>query len=117
MVERVLELAKSLRPVSGGEETLLEMLCRAACQRLDSRLREGVTADDCADAYVTAAVWLALAGLSESGASNGISRFSAGDVTIEKSGGNAQSGLESQAWELMCPYLRDDDFVFRGVQG
>jgi hypothetical protein len=114
MEERVIELAKSLRGVSGGQEELLERLCRAACQRLDRRLREGVTAEDCADAYVTAAVWLALAGLS--GQSGGVSRFSAGDLTVEKSSGEA-SDMEKRAWRLMAPYVRDDDFVFRGVRG
>lgn len=116
MVERVLELAKGLRPVSGSEEAALELLCRAACRRLDGRLREGVAAEDCADAYVTAAVWLALAGLNGSGASGGVSRFSAGDVTIQKDSGSAD-GLEKQAWALMEPYLKDDGFVFRGVRG
>lgn len=115
MVERVLALAKSLGPVSGGEETLLENLCREACRRLDGRLREGVTAEQCADAYVTAAAWLALAGLNGSGGT-GVSRFSAGDLTIEKDGG-AQGGLEARAWDLMRPYLRDDGFVFRRVRG
>jgi hypothetical protein len=112
MEERVIELAKNLRAVSGGEEELLENLCRAACQRLDRRLRDGVTAEDCADAYVTAAVWLALAGLeSQSGS---VSRFSAGDVTVEKSGAGE---LENRAWRLMAPYVKDGDFVFRGVRG
>jgi hypothetical protein len=112
MEERVLELAKSLRAVSGGEETVLENLCRAACQRLDRRLRAGVTAEDCADAYVTAAVWLALAGLETQ--SGGVSRFTAGDMTVEKSGA---SELENRAWRLMAPYVKDEDFVFRGVRG
>jgi hypothetical protein len=115
MEERVIELAKSLRTVSGGQEELLERLCRAACRRLDGRLRDGVTAEDCADAFVTAAVWLALAGLNaQSGGT--VSRFSAGDVTVEKSGGEA-SQLETQAWRLMAPYVRDENFVFRGVRG
>jgi hypothetical protein len=114
MEERVIELAKSLRGLSGGEEELLERLCRAACLRLDSRLRDGVTAGDCADAYVTAAVWLALAGLSAQ--SGRVSRFSAGDLTVEKGAGTA-SELEQQAWKLMAPYVRDEDFVFRGVRG
>lgn len=112
MLERVMETAKGLREVSGGEEAFLELLCRTACRRLDSRLRPGVTAQDCPEAYVTAAVWLALDGLD--GGSGGISRFSAGDVTIEKDGG-AQGTLEQRAWALMGPYLRDDGFVFRRV--
>jgi hypothetical protein len=115
MEERVLELAKSLHPVTDGQAELLATLCRAACRRLDGRLRDGVTANECADAYVTAAVWLALAGLdAQSGGT--VSRFSAGDVTVEKSGQDPGQ-LEARAWKLMAPYVRDDNFVFRGVRG
>ncbi len=116
MVEQVLELAKSLTAVSGAEETVLESLCRAACAALDSRLKEGVAAADCADAYLVAAVWLALSGLEAGTASGGVKKFSAGDLTIEQdSGGSGQ--MEDRAWALMRPYIRDDGFVFRGVRG
>ena len=46
----------------------------------------------------------------------GVRRFSAGDLTIEKDSGGGRA-LESRAWALMRPYVRDDDFVFRGVRG
>lgn len=116
MVEQVLELAKSLADLREEEEPLLERLCRAACQRLDGRLKEGLSAEDCADAYLTAAVWLALGGMTGGTASGEVKKFSAGDLTIERETGGADK-LEERAWALMRPYLRDDEFVFRGVRG
>lgn len=116
MLERVLELARSLYPVSEGKEMLLENLCRAACGRLDSQLREGVTEEEYADAYVTAAVWLALDGMTAAGQSGGIKKFSAGDLTVETDGGVSEE-LTDKAWELMRPYLKDREFAFRGVRG
>lgn len=116
MLKQVLELAKSLYPVSGGQEVLLENLCRIACSRLDSRLREDAKAEEYTEAYVTAAVWMALDGMSASGQADGVKKFSAGDLTIETDGTKGD-GLESRAWELMKPYLKDNEFVFRGVRG
>ena len=54
MEDKVLELAESLCQ-GQADETLLAALCREACRRIDSRLRAGVTAADCADAYTVAA--------------------------------------------------------------
>lgn len=114
MEEEVLALAKSLGKVRDGETEALETLCREACRTLERKLRRGVTAEDCADAYRLAAAWLALAALE--GSRSGVQRFSAGDLTIEKSGGEG-AALETQAWALMRPYIRDEKFVFRGVPG
>jgi len=116
VLERVLELAKSLYPVSGGQETLLEQLCRAACGQLDSQLREDLVEEEYADAYVTAAVWMALDGMAAAGQTGGVKKFSAGDLTVETDGGGSQ-GLTDRAWELMHPYLKDSGFVFKGVRG
>lgn len=113
MLERILELAESLHPVSGGERTALEALCGAACRKIDGRLKRGVTAEDCGEAYVTAAAWLALAGLEESGQ---VRRFSAGDLAVEMAEGTGKS-LEDRAWALLDGYIRDTEFVFRGVRG
>ncbi len=113
MEDEVLALAKSLGQIGEKETQVLGTLCGEACRTLNRRLLPGVTAENCADAYKLAAAWLALAALEES--RGGVRRFSAGDLTIEKdSGGKA---LENRAWALMRPYVRDDDFVFRGVRG
>lgn len=111
MVEQVLELARSLAPKEQAQEPMLECLCRAACRRLDMRLKEGVSPEECGETYLAAAVWLALSGMD---AADGVKKFSAGDLTVEKESGGK---LEEKAWALMKHYLRDDGFVFRGVPG
>ena len=114
MEDEVLALAKSLGQIGEKEAQVLGTLCGEASRTLDRRLRGGVRPEDCADAYRLAAAWLALAALEES--RGGVRRFSAGDLTIEKDSGGGKT-LESRAWALMRPYVRDDDFVFRGVRG
>ena len=50
MTEQVLELAQALGGVDQDEEAL-RTLCAAACQALDRRLKDGLTAEDCRGAY------------------------------------------------------------------
>ena len=116
MAEQVLELVKSLVSEGRAQSPMLECLCRAACQRLDARLKAGMSPEDCGDAYLTAAVWLVLSGLDAGSAAEGVKKFSAGDLTVERESGGGDR-LEARAWALMKPYLRDDGFVFRGVPG
>ena len=116
MEDKVLELADSLCQ-GQADETLLAALCREACRRIESRLRAGVTAADCADAYTVAAAWLALAGWSAGQETDGVKKFAAGDLSVEKDAGQTAAQLEERAWALLQPYVRQTDFVFRGVRG
>ena len=88
MTQQVMELAQALGG-AGQDEHTLRTLCAAACQALERRLRPGVAPEDCAGAYPLAAAWLALDWLRGS----------------------------QRAMELMGPYLRDEGFVFQGVEG
>ena len=115
MEDKVLELAASLCH-GQADEALLAALCREACRRIDSRLSAGVTAADCADAYTVAAAWLALAGWSAGQGTDGVKKFAAGDFSVEKDG-DAAAQLEERAWALLRPYVRQTNFVFRGVRG
>ena len=105
MTEQVMELAEALRT-----------LCAAACGALDERLREGVTAEDCRGAYALAAAWLALDWLREGRGLDGVTALSAGDISVRREGGGS-GRLSERALELMGPYLKDEGFVFRGVEG
>ena len=116
MEDKVLELAKSLCH-GQADETLLSALCREACRRIDSRLRAGVTAADCADAYIVAAAWLDLAGWLSGQGTDGVKKFAAGDLSVEKDSGTTAAQLEEGAWALLRPYVRESNFVFRGVRG
>ena len=95
------------------QDALLRVLCRVAKTNLAARLRSGITPEDCRADFITAGSLLALAALSES--DGGPERFTAGELTIQKSGGDAAARcLRSQAELILMPYVRDC-FAFLGV--
>ena len=104
-----------------GEQALLAELCRTAEAALTGRLRAGVTADDCASAFIPAAAWMALAGFTTGReAAAPPASFRAGDVSVTCSGvggAAASRGLLEQAERVMAPWLEDGGFAFRGVRG
>ena len=111
MKQEVMELVNALcRPEVG--DGALDALCAAACARLDGMLADGVTHEDCAEAYLPAAAWLVMDWLKEG---QGVTSFSAGTMSVrfDSTGGR----LEQQAMRLMAPWLKNKDFVFRGVSG
>ena len=116
MTEQVLELLQKLGG-AGQDEAVLRTLCQNACNMLDRRLRDGLTAEDCGEAYPLAAAWIALEWLREGQGMDGVTYLSAGDLTVRREGGGDGGSLSQKAMELMSPFLRDDGFVFRGVKG
>ena len=102
---------------AGQDETVLRTLCRNACEVLDRRIKDGLTAEDCGDAYPLAAAWIALDWLRGSQGMDGVTYLSAGDLTVRREGGGDDGSLSQRAMEIMGPFLRDDGFVFRGVKG
>ena len=116
MTEQVLELLRALGG-AGQDEAVLRTLCGSACRTLDSRLKDGLTAEDCGGAYPLAAAWLALDWLRGSQGMDGVTYLSAGDRTVRREGSGDGGSLSRRAWEIMSPFLRDDGFVFRGVKG
>ena len=95
------------------QDALLRVLCQAAKATLAGRLRRGVAPEDCRADFISAGSLLALAALSES--DTGPERFTAGELTIQKSGGSAAARcLRSQAELILMPYVRDC-FAFLGV--
>ena len=61
--ETILTLAKVLSGAGEDEEPLLEALCQAAERQWERRLRPGVTAEDCGEAFPCAAAFTAAADL------------------------------------------------------
>lgn len=115
-----LECARLLGHVGEEEESLLEALCGVAETELAGKLRRGVTPEDCGGAFPVAAAWLALAGLcTGQGASGDPLSWTAGDVSVSGavSAGERAETLRAQAMRLMAPYVQDERFYFRGVQG
>ena len=113
-------LAKALSGASEDQETLLEMLCQAAEQRWRDRLRQGVTAEACGEAFPCAAAFTAAADLA-AGGSGGVSGFTAGSVSVlaqtaaEEAAQAAE--LRRTAERLMAPLTVPEDFCVRGVRG
>ena len=116
MTEQVMELLQTLGG-AGQDETVLRTLCQNACDTLDRKLKDGLTAEDCGGAYPLAAAWLALEWLRGSQGMDGVTWLSAGDLTVRREGGGDDGSLSRRALEIMGPFLRDDGFVFRGVKG
>ena len=101
----------------GQDEAVLRTLCQNACDMLDRRLKDSLTAEDCGEAYPLAAAWIALDWLRSGQGLDGVTWLSAGDLTVRRDGGGDGETLSQRAVELMSPFLRDDGFVFRGVRG
>ena len=116
MTERVLELLQTLG-AAGQDESVLRTLCQNACNMLDRRLRNGLSAEDCGEAYPLAAAWIDLEWLRSGQGMDGVTYLSAGDLTVRREGDGDGETLSRRAMELMRPFLRDDGFVFRGVRG
>ena len=95
-------------------EQALRRLCAAAHQSLLMRLKDGVTEQSCRDALVCAAAWMALAALDAGTNADGITQFTAGEISLHRADG-AAGCLQVQAELLMAPYCRHS-FSFRGVR-
>jgi len=96
---------------------LLEMLCNAAASSLTSRLRDGITPEDCKADFIAAASLYALAALGEADVQTGVEEFRAGDLTVRQGSGQRDAAsrcLQRQADMIILPYLKDR-FSFLGV--
>lgn len=113
-----MELARALGKPAAEDEAVLSVLCRAAQQELSAALREGVTAEECGDAYPLSAALMALAGLETSRCAGQAESFRAGDLTIQSGDSGKKAGLlREQATRLMAPWAKDRNFFFYGVKG
>lgn len=116
MTGRIMELARTLGRVSPEEEELLVTLSEAAGRELSGRLREGVSPEDCPEAFALAGAWYVLAGLEVSRSAGQVQSFSAGDVTVHGGGGEDKAKLlRQQAERVLSGWTRDDRFLFFGV--
>ena len=121
MSGQILAIARTMTKADENEQETLTMLCAAQEEALEKRLRDGVSKEACASAFICAASWLAAAAL-ESARAGGeeFSSLRAGDLTVTKrssdEGSKRLSLLREQAWALMRPYTTDGGFCFRGVE-
>lgn len=116
MTEQIIALAIAMG-ASESQREILEPLCAAAESALAAQLRPGVTPQECADAFVVCAAWMALDGLYAVGGGGEVTSFTAGDVSIQTGNSGDTGGLTQQIQRLMAPYLTDGGFYFQGVTG
>ena len=96
---------------------ILAALCHAAASSLESRLRDGLTADDCKADFIAAASLLALGAMSSVTGEENAEQISVGDFSVRTSknkGDAASNCLKAQAELMIAPYLKDR-FTFLGV--
>lgn len=110
----VCRIACTLCPTLSEEQTaVLSTLCSAAEGELRQNLRSGIEPEDCRDSFCCAAAWLALERFAAGADSDGISGFTVGNVSVNRSGGTE---LRRQALQMMAPYLLPNA-VLLGVRG
>ena len=117
VAEQVFAQAVLLAGELDGQQTdLLKVLSAASASSLASRLKEGITPEDCKADFVAAAGLLALSSLNGADSEDALEEFKAGDLTVKMKDRNAGKAAELrfQADQLMGPYLKDR-FLFAGV--
>ena len=105
--------------LAGGMEPkqmeMLKILCQGAEGSLASRLRPGLTPEDCKADFIAASSLFALAALSGVDETSRLEMFQAGDLSIRRGSTDAASNcLRNQAELMIAPYLKDR-FSFQGV--
>ncbi len=99
------------------QQTVLGALCTATTASLNTRLREGLTAEDCKADFVASASLLALAALAGISEDVPVEQISVGDFSVKKGSMThdaASNCLRAQAELMITPYLKDK-FSFMGV--
>lgn len=121
MQERILALAVGITGADETHQQLLEALCAAAEASWLIRLREGITAEACSEAFCCAAAFTAAADFVVSQSGSGIDSFTAGEISIKGQGGTnsaaAAEALRRTAERLMVSYAVSESFRFQGVRG
>ena len=98
------------------QQEVLYSLCKAAASELRLRLRSGVSPEDCYEAFVCAAAYLALSRF-YTAAEGDISAFEAGAIKISKvDAAQTAQRLARTAEQLLSAYVTSPDFVFRRVR-
>ena len=122
MSGQILAIDRTMTKADENEQETLAMLCAAQEEALEKRLRDGVSKEACASAFICAAAFLAAAALEGARAGGEeLSSLRAGDLTVTKrasgESGRRLEALCEQARMLMQPYTKDGSFCFFGVQG
>lgn len=111
-MEERLSFAAALCGMEAADE-ILTALVEAATESLTSRLKEGVTPEDCGRAFPLAVAAVAAKAYEGGLGAGSVSEFTAGAVSLRLE--QQAQGAAAAAIDLLRPWLRDGDFAFRGV--
>ena len=111
-------LCRAMGALEDQEELLLPLVQTVRGQ-LEARLKEGTLPEECGPAFPLAVAMTAMDQLSGmlGGGGDGVTSFTAGDLTIRKESGSRNKTLAAQAERLLAPWLSGTGFVFQGVEG
>ena len=99
------------------QREILRALCTASAASLQTRLREGLTPEDCKADFIAAASLLALAAMNGVSNEEQTEQITVGDFTVRNVKGSSDAAsncLRAQAELMIAPYLKDR-FSFLGV--
>ena len=117
LIEQVQAQAQLLAgELTDQQKKMLSALCYAASSSLESRLRDGLTPNDCKADFIAAASLLALASMNAMGEED-VQQITVADFAVRtaKNINDAASNcLRAQAELMIAPYLKDR-FTFLGV--
>ena len=120
MQEKILALAAGMTGAAQEEQELLAALCAAAERAWSARLKDGVSVQDCGEAFACAAAFTAAADFLAGCGGGHVESFPVGELSLKTSaasGGGQAEALRKSAERLMAPYAQAEDFCFRGVRG
>lgn len=116
--EEILKLALAAGGAAEEERELLSRLCAAARRSWEERLRRGLRAEDCGEAFPCAAALTAAADLIACrGGGDRVESFTAGEISVRTAGISPAGELRETAERLMAPYTAAEGFCFQGVRG
>lgn len=118
MNEEIMALCRAMGASENQEELLLPLI-QAVRKQLAGRLKAGVVPEDCRAVFPLAAAMTAMDRLAGMTGGDGVTSFTAGELTIRKESGSSglSKNLAAQAEGLLAPWLEDAGFVFQGVAG
>lgn len=113
MTEQIVALCKQLG-AGDDRDALLRPLAQGAYEQLSAGLRPGVTPEDCGEIFPLACAMTVMGALQELTGEDRITAFTAGEVTIRTEGPGQNVRM---ARRLLSPWMEDEGFCVRGVEG
>lgn len=105
--------------ICGEKSELLGLLCTAAEEELQFRLKKDVDIKSIESLFIAAAAMLAASMYAETAVDSEVKSYSVGNVSVaygDKSGLRS-SALRSRAEAILSGYIDDGGFEFMGVDG